>query len=178
MSTSGAASRFFLGDSEDGFINIQGSWATISVKRKGWKGGPGSSILSIEVGTDLWQLSTKGCRRQTTCWESGFPSPAIDEWPKERAVLGFFTLLPEESHNDTLYLTSVSCSPVCHSWILFAGVLESLPSPSLSLDLTWNRSCPADFLVSAISVGIASIHGSQFLRVTYLLVLRFRVQNE
>lgn len=94
---------------------MRGSWAAISVKRKGWKGGQGSSSLSIKVGIDLWQLSIKVCESRTTRWESGFPSPAEDERPEEREGQGFLTQLPEKNHKNTLYLASVSCSPVHHS---------------------------------------------------------------
>lgn len=87
----------------------------ISVKRQGWKGGLCSSSLSIEVGIDLWQLSIKVCESRTTRWESGFPSPAKDEWPKEREGQGFHTPLPEKNRKNMVYLASVSCSPVHHS---------------------------------------------------------------
>lgn len=103
QAASGAASLFFLrGVSKDWFSNTRGSWAAISVKRKGWKGEQGSSSLSIEVGIDLWQLSIKVCRSRTTRWESGFPSPAKDEWPGEREGQGFRTRLPEKNHKNTV----------------------------------------------------------------------------
>lgn len=75
-----AGALLFLGAvSRDGFSNMRGSWAAITVRRKGWKGRQGSSSLSIKVGIDLWQLSIKVCKSRTTRWESGFPSPGEDE---------------------------------------------------------------------------------------------------
>lgn len=95
----------FLGAvSKDGFSNMRGSWAAISVRRKGWKWrlGWGSSSLSIKVGIDLWQLSIKVCESRPTRWEIGFPSPGEDEWPQEKKEQEFRTQLPEKNRKTTI----------------------------------------------------------------------------
>lgn len=113
----------FLGAvSKGGFSNMRGSQAAISVRRKGWKRGWGSSSLSIKVGIDLWQLSIKVCESRPTCWEIGFPSPGEDEWPQEKKGQGFPTQLPEKNGKPP-YLPLVSCSPFCHSSVPLLGVV-------------------------------------------------------
>lgn len=113
----------FLGAvSKGGFSNMRGSQAAISVRRKGWKWGWGSSSLSIKAGIDLWQLSIKVCESRPTCWEIGFPSPGEDEWPQKKKGQGFPTQLPEKNGKPP-YLPLVSCSPFCHSSVPLLGVV-------------------------------------------------------
>lgn len=171
---------------------MRGSRAAISVKRKGWKGGRGSSSLSIEVGIDLWQLSIKVCESRTTRWESGFPSPAKDEWPEGREGQGFRTRLPEKNHKNhcisLLYLAVLFITAKSLCWELYARELEDINAGrfycfgfSISLfgsGLKFVRRCLADFLVTTIAVETSSIRGSQFLRVTFFLVdSEYRMNN-
>lgn len=105
---SGAGTLLFLdAASRDGFSNMRGSWAAVTVRRKGWKGRQGSSSLSIKVGIDLWQLRIKVCESRTTCWESGSPSPGEDEWPQEKKGQGFRIQLPENNRKPTVSLFSI-----------------------------------------------------------------------
>lgn len=97
--------------------------------------------------------------------------------------------LPEKNRKTTLYLASVSCSPVHQAkslcWELHARESEGRNVSSFccfgfsisrfASGLTFIRRCLAHFLVTAVSVALSYIWGSRLLRVTFFRVLRLRI---
>ena len=100
-------------------------------------------------------------------------------------VLGYLKRIIKTHCISLLYLAALFITAKSLCWELYARELEDTNAAwfycfglSISLfgsGLKFVRRCLADFLVTTTSVGMSSIHGSQFLRVTFFLVLRFRV---
>lgn len=189
----GAAALFFsLGAvSRDWFGDMRGAWAVISVWN-GWKGGPASCSLSIEVGIDLWQLSIKVRASRPPAGSVAFHHLRKMNGPRREQgrdfVCGYLKRIIKPLCISLLYLAAlfITAKSLCGELCARESEDRSVSSFccfgfSISLfgsGLTFARRCLADFLVTAVSVAVSYIRGSHFLRVTFFLVLRFRTQNE
>lgn len=118
----------------------------------GWKGGPGSSSLSIEVGSDLWQLSIKVCESSPPAGSAAFHHRQEMNGPgREKGrdcVCGHLKRIAKPPCISLLCLAAlfIKQNPFAGNCTQESRKVEmlvasaALVSPFLALDLAWRSS--------------------------------------